>query len=251
VRAAAKFIVALGVLSVAIALGAAPAQAADREPFDRVVSAAGQANTHAGSLLVDVLVAVPAGRSANALTRAALRDQGAKPVENAYTFTWLVWNVLPVVQSYNPANQRVAAASALQASQNSWTNAQGSRFAFSYGGTTSRCPSLVKGCRGGQRFDGFNDVGWTRLGGNTLGVTYSSSSIDEADMALNTSFGWSLGCTQQPGLIDTQTVLLHENGHVAGLGHTNVAGATMYPSYSTADCTLAADDIAGIAALYP
>lgn len=244
--------VVLLVLGAVLVLGAQSAQAADREPFDRVVSAAGTAHTGAGSLLVDVVVAVPAGQSAHALTRAALRDQGAKPVdESAYTFTGLFWNVLPVVQNYNPANQRVATVNALQASQNSWTNVQNSRFAFSYGGTTSRCPSLVKGCRGGQRFDGFNDVGWARLGGNTLGVTWSSSSIDEADMAVNTSFGWSLGCTQQPGLVDLQTVLLHENGHVAGLGHTNVAGATMYPSYTTADCTLAADDIAGLQALYP
>lgn len=191
--------------------GAQSAQAADRAPFDRVVSAAGAAHTGAGSLLVDVVVAAPAGRSAHALTRAALRDQGAKPVdESAYTFTGLFWNVLPVVQSYNPANQRVATVNALQASQSSWTNVQNSRFAFSDGGTTSRCPSLVKGCKGGPRFDGFNDVGWARLGGNTLGVTWSSSSIDEADMAVNTSFGWSLGCAQQPGLVDLQTVLLHE-----------------------------------------
>ena len=244
--------VLIGVLGAVAALAAAPAQAADREPFDRVVSADGQAHTSAGALLVDVVVAVPAGQSARALTQRALRDQGARPVEDdAYSFTGLVWDVLPVVQSYNPARERVSGAGALQASQNSWTNVSSSSFAFRYGGATSRCPSLVKGCRGGQRFDGFNDVGWARLGGNTLGVTWSGTSIDEADMAVNTSFGWSLGCTQQAGLIDLQTVLLHENGHVAGLGHSNVPGATMYPSYATADCTLAADDIGGLQALYP
>ena len=247
-----KFV--FGALSAVAVLGisVASAQAADREPFDRVVSAAGQAHTASGVLLVDVVVHVPAWQSASGLTRAALRDQGAAPIrEDEYSFTGLRWDVLPVRQNYNPAGERVATAAALTASQNSWTNVSSSSFAFSYGGITNRCPSLVKGCKGGQRFDGFNDVGWARLGGNTLGVTWSSSSIDEADMAVNTSFGWSLGCTQQGGLIDLQTVLLHENGHVAGLGHTNVAGATMYPSYTTADCTLAADDINGLRALYP
>ena len=70
-------------------------------------------------------------------------------------------------------------------------------------------------------------------------------------MAISQRSPWSTGCTQVPGAFDLQTVVLHENGHVAGLDHTNVAGATMYPSYSAADCTLAADDIAGIRALYP
>jgi hypothetical protein len=108
----------------------------------------------------------------------------------------------------------------------------------------------VKGCKGGQRFDGFNDVGWRRLGGSTLGVTWSSSSIDEADMAINTSFTWNLGCTQIAGSFDLQTVLLHENGHVAGLGHSSDVNAVMYPSYQTARCSLGADDRAGLASLY-
>jgi predicted Zn-dependent protease len=45
-------------------------------------------------------------------------------------------------------------------------------------------------------------------------------------------------------------VYLHENGHVAGLGHSTDLGAVMYPSYQTARCALAADDRNGIAALY-
>jgi hypothetical protein len=69
-------------------------------------------------------------------------------------------------------------------------------------------------------------------------------------MAINTRYTWSTGCVNRAGQIDLETVLLHENGHVAGLGHSTDVTAVMYPSYQSARCTLAADDRAGIAALY-
>ena len=52
------------------------------------------------------------------------------------------------------------------------------------------------------------------------------------------------------GSFDLESVFLHEHGHVAGLGHSTDVNAVMYPSYQTARCSLAADDQAGIAALY-
>jgi hypothetical protein len=61
---------------------------------------------------------------------------------------------------------------------------------------------------------------------------------------------WSTGCAQVPGAFDAQTVYLHENGHVAGLGHSSDPSAVMYPSYQTARCALAQDDMTGLAALY-
>ena len=45
-------------------------------------------------------------------------------------------------------------------------------------------------------------------------------------------------------------MILHENGHVAGLGHSTDINAVMYPSYQTARCALAQDDKNGLAALY-
>jgi predicted Zn-dependent protease len=69
-------------------------------------------------------------------------------------------------------------------------------------------------------------------------------------MAINTRYTWTLGCQQQGSGYDLQSVLLHENGHVAGLDHSTDRSAVMYPSYQTARCALADDDKAGIAALY-
>jgi hypothetical protein len=126
----------------------------------------------------------------------------------------------------------------------------GADFRISFGGNTTRCPSLVRECAGAQRNDRFNDVGWAQLQNGTLGVTWSTSGTDEADMAINTRYTWTTGCTAQPGAFDLESVILHENGHVAGLGHSTDINAVMYPSYQTARCSLAADDRNGLAALY-
>jgi len=243
----------------AIALGGmlaavVPASAADKTSRTRVIGVEGVAKGNADRR-VEVLVRVPAGKSARAEGDRALAAQGAvraaAPQAARYTFTGLRWDVLPVRQSYNGAGSRAAAAqTALTNTHPDWSSVSGSRFQIRFGGTTSRCPSLVRECPGAQRNDGFNDVGWASLANGTLGVTWSTSGRDEADMAINTRYTWSTGCVNRAGQIDLETVFLHENGHVAGLGHSTDVTAVMYPSYQSARCTLAADDRAGIAALY-
>ena len=205
---------------------------------------------------VEILVHVPSGQSEAAAADKALQAQGARkapapPQSNSYTFTGLYWDVLPVVQNYNPAGSpQPGAQTALNNTYGPWSSVSGSNYRIQSGGTTTRCPSLVKECPGAQRNDARNDVGWARLSNGTLGVTWSTSGTDEADMAINTRYVWSTGCTAQSGAFDLQSVYLHENGHVAGLGHSTDTSAVMYPSYQTARCALAADDRAGIAALY-
>lgn len=242
--------VGIAVAAVAALAGAAPALAGDR-----VVMVEGVARDDA-RLHVEIVLAVNDGQNVRAAAKRALDAHGARPApappeSSAFTLSGLFWDVLPVVQNYNPAGEAVAGAgSILSATQSTWSGLRGSSYRITSGGTTSRCPSLVKECRGRQIFDGFNDVGWARLSGSVLGVTWYSTTIDEADMAINQRFPWSTGCTQLPGRYDLQTVVLHENGHVAGLGHSGDPNAVMYASYQTARCVLSQDDINGIATLY-
>jgi hypothetical protein len=208
---------------------------------------------------VEILVHVPDGQSADAAAARALAGQNAKkapkppeePQSQAYSFTGLFWDTRSVTQNYNPLGQRVPdAQTALTNTLPDWSNVPNSVFDMTFGGVTNRCPSLVRECQGPQRNDRFNDVGWAQLQNGTLGVTWSTSGIDEADMAINTRYSWTTGCRNVAGAFDLETVFLHENGHVAGLGHSTDINAVMYPAYQAARCSLGADDQAGIAALY-
>jgi hypothetical protein len=240
-------------LLAAVLVAALPASASAAQ---QTASATGIAEVRGATALVDVYVQVQPGETAREATNAALADQGARqvapPTSGGPEFTGLVWDVLPVVQSYNPIGEAVAAQSLLQATQATLSSVPGSDFAMSSGGTTSRCPSIVQECPGPQRLDGFNDVGWARLSRGTLGVTWSViSGTDEADMALSTRVPWHTGCTTVPNSFDAQTVLLHENGHVAGLGHASSTASVMYPFYQGARCSLDLLDQQAIRTLYP
>ena len=129
-----------------------------------------------------------------------------------------------------------------------WDQAGGTNFNFANAEPLSTCPSLIAEC-GDQRFNQANEVGWVALSSkSTLGITvFSTSDPDEADIALNTGFMWTLdaavaaenggrieGCrgpSFRCKIFDTFTVMLHELGHEVGLGHSSVNGAVMEPSY--------------------
>jgi hypothetical protein len=243
---------ALAPVIAAAVIAALPAAASAAQ---QTASATGIAEVRGETALVEVYVQVRPGETAREATDAALADQGARrvapPTSGGPGFTGLVWDALPVVQSYNPAGEAVAAQSLLQATQATWSSVPGSDFAMSSGGTTSRCPSIVQECPGPQRIDGFNDVGWARLSRDTLGVTWSIiSGTDEADMALSTRVPWHTGCTTVANSFDVQSVLLHENGHVAGLDHADSTESVMYPFYQGARCSLGALDQQAIRTLY-
>jgi len=215
-----------------------------------VVSATGTKQIDGHTAVVEVLAVVKSGESESAAKDRALKGQNARTASARWGTTGLVWDNASATQRYNPAGQPVSGQSALVATQSTWSNA-GSSFRFVNGGTTSTCPSLVPGCAGGQRFDGESGVGWAPLEEGTLGVTVYDPSVDEADMGINTGYAWNLGCQELSTSYDLQTVLLHENGHVVGLDHSDDTGAVMYPSYQQADCTLGQDDINGIRSIYP
>jgi len=89
----------------------------------------------------------------------------------------------------------------------------------------------------------------------TLTGYYTGNTIYDADVYTSKRHPFfssreTDGCS---GEYDIDGVMVHEVGHVIGLGHSSVAGATMYPSVSacnTANRSLEADDIAGKNDLY-
>lgn len=78
--------------------------------------------------------------------------------------------------------------------------------------------------------------------------------IYDADIVTNTSVNYaSLGEACSGSEFYVEGVMVHEVGHLLGLGHSSVGGATMYPSVSGCNngpASLATDDINAINNLY-
>ncbi len=100
--------------------------------------------------------------------------------------------------------------------------------------------------------------------GNCLAATFTgfyeqrndgSYRIFDADIVTNDRHDWTSedeagGCS---GEFFIEGVQVHEVGHGLGLGHTNVSGATMFPSVSSCNngpASIEQDDADGIDALY-
>lgn len=69
----------------------------------------------------------------------------------------------------------------------------------------------------------------------------------EVDLDVNTSYIWST--TGTSNAYDLQGVFTHELGHLLGLNHSGVSGATMWPDINPGNTswrTLSTDDINGI-----
>ncbi len=98
--------------------------------------------------------------------------------------------------------------------------------------------------------------------GNCLAATftgyYSSRGngtyrINDADIVTNTAHAWASLGESCSGEFYIEGVMVHEVGHLLGLGHTSVGGATMYPSVSSCNngpASTEADDENGINNLY-
>jgi len=219
-----------------------------------VIAVLGLAKVQGEDVIVEILVEVQPGQNANEVARKVLKAQNARPFDSAslgsegFTVTGLVWKKFPVVQYYNPANEITDGLGALVNTHTTLDGTSTSNFDIDFGGITNRCPSLVEECPGRQKFDNKNDVAWLNLGDGILGVAWSSSKKKEADIALSTGFDWYRNCSDNTvNRFDAQTVLLHENLHLAGLGHSEDTGSVMGEVYSGGNCI---DDEEGLTYLY-
>ena len=148
-----------------------------------------------------------------------------------------------------------------------WQAVPETSLSFEFQGVTAATPNQL---------DGRNTLGFLDrpdldrvLGATSLLLDAATGQIVEADIFFNTRFPWSVAAGGEAGRVDLESVVLHELGHLVGLGHSAIgeteriatggrrvlgSGAVMFPIAltpgATADRVLQADDIAGISDLY-
>jgi hypothetical protein len=106
---------------------------------------------------------------------------------------------------------------------------------------------VTKGARGSNDYLMQCNATSTSLVWNGL---YWSNTIFEADIDVNTSYAWGNGSAT---LYDIGQVFTHELGHLLGLDHSNVSGATMWSGSAPGETykrSIEQDDIDGILNIY-
>jgi chitodextrinase len=184
----------------------------------------------------------------------ALAAMAAGVLLEGYADSGHRWPSASVPYYVNPQSIYVspnAAISAVQQGAAGWSQQTNANIALVYAGTTSGS-SLTLNYKNEVFFR--NDSN-----GGAVAETYywwdGSGRLIDADIVFHEGayrFYTGSGCTDG---IYIENVAIHEFGHVLGLGHSDVPGATMAPAMSsycdTTQLTLEADDIAGIQAMYP
>jgi hypothetical protein len=108
------------------------------------------------------------------------------------------------------------------------------------------------------------------LGATEFLVDNTNGTIVEAGIFFNSAFTWSVASGGEAGKYDLESIILHETGHLFGLGHSDLgetelragggrrviaAEAVMFPiafsAGSIAGRTPRADDFAGLSDIYP
>ncbi len=151
-----------------------------------------------------------------------------------------------------------AAFAAVRASFASWTNADCSPLVFRDDGVSANLGSDR------QRPGEVNAVMWIESGWTgdpvaaavtTLRYDPSTGELVDTDIRINGArYSFSAGELPLRGKMDLRSVVTHEVGHVHGLAHSRVSGATMSTPVPEADSSfrdLEADDISGLCDRYP
>jgi hypothetical protein len=175
----------------------------------------------------------------------------------AWSPTGYIWPSNTTTYFVNPSFTDPSAGSpsdqvlAIRSGADEWRIEGEGPFAFTYGGTTTTTT---------YSRDFENAVFYAgRDGGGALAVCWywiQSGNLVEFDIEFYDRDGsynivWATNPTGSQ--FDIQGVAAHEFGHALGLDHSNVSGATMYPSTGPGNLgprSIAADDILGYQSLY-
>jgi hypothetical protein len=99
----------------------------------------------------------------------------------------------------------------------------------------------------------FSQNGWAGNPGVNQITFGSGSTIKGSTLYLNSDWSWNTSCgfDQKNRIADLLTILIHETGHTVSLNHdSSHPESVMWPDYRCKH-NLSADDINGIARLYP
>jgi hypothetical protein len=149
-----------------------------------------------------------------------------------------------------------------------WSSVESANVQFAFQGMTS---AMAEGADGRTVLGFIDRPDLDRvLGATSFTIDIVTGEIAEADIFFNSRFAFSVAANGQQDRVDLEAVVLHELGHLLGLGHSAIgetertssgnrrvigSGAVMFPIALTpgaiADRVLQADDIAGISDLYP
>jgi hypothetical protein len=209
---------------------------------------------------VHVLVDTRDGTDPDAVADGFAPGGSAGGVSAQYAL-WRQWAAsdMPVSVRYNGAAEPAGLnlPTYLPAAMTTWSSVSVQSFRFAWAGTGSgaydTCGSTPADGVNTVLFGTFND---THILAATC-VVFSSGTGDvprarEFDMLVSSSANWSVADTTPANAFDLPSTLLHELGHALGLDHTTATGAVMVATLAPGKRvrTLAADDVAGIRALY-
>ncbi len=149
-----------------------------------------------------------------------------------------------------------------------WQNVPSSAIAYRFAGYTAALP-LDQDGRSTVGFLERPDLNRVLASTNFL-VDSTTGALLESDIFVNASFGWSTAAGGETGRYDVESIVLHEIGHLSGLGHSALGETELvaaggrrviaseaimfpiaFPAGNVSGRTLRADDVAGISDLYP